>query len=365
MRLRSTAAVMLTAFTLGVQSLSPCHAGEPQGVAQPPAPGPPDATAQPNKLKLPETLLAPIAGYADDSAVESASTHKANEFAGKASLTSDTGQSIAWFLAAANEILAHRIEPACTYRLLGVAPGPNELAAALDRADKHIADAQTAFDRDAEPEPLPEADRSTHERIETLGAFSEGLRAFLLDEPGDDGARAARHAASRLAGLLEDNDPRVAAAAGLWQSTLRVRASGPARGLSVLDSALSEPSRQALPYAFFARLLRCRLLAQQGSFASALALLIQIEDRCDTWLAKKGDRANAFRATTLVELQVLRDWHQHLSEPKQARERKWCADRFAKLVTERLSEDDRTLYRLTAAIPIIAPPPDGNNAQDR
>ena len=80
---------------------------------------------------------------------------------------------------------------------------------------------------------------------------------------------------------------------------------------------------------------------QQESFASALALLIQIEDRCDTWFTKKEDRANAFRATTLVELQVLRDWHEHLSDPKQAKERQWCADRLAKLVKERLPEDDR------------------------
>lgn len=187
------------------------------------------------------------------------------------------------------------------------------------------------------------------------------MRAFLLGGDDPESLRASRRAASRLSVLLEDDNPQIAAAAGLWQACLRSRDSDPSRALELLDAALADLPRESLPFSFFARLLRCRLIAARGGHAAALALLTQIEDRCEDWLPDESQRNDAMRALALTEFQILRDWHGALTEPNQSEERQWCIDRARHLAAERFTEEHHSLLRLNPCIPLPAIPHNAKN----
>ncbi len=321
----------------------------------------------------PQMRLARMPGFDDDAAYMRSIADRASELSALASQADKPAKRIDLLLAAANLILARQLEPACSTALLQIVDEGNvwkeaELRSALDRADTLIEqafaamidEAFTAIEelREQEGPPADRLDELTR-RIETLRAFASGLRAYLLPGDGAEAGRVTRRAASRLSPLLEDQSRPVAAAATLWQACLRSRESDPTRALSLLDLALAKPREQALPYAFFARLQRCRIIADRGGSASALALLLQIEERCDDWLTSDADRANAARASQLVQLQILIDWHTRLeSSSEHDAERKWCADRISALREAAFDGDDNTVLRLTPAIPIVARPPD-------
>ena len=195
---------------------------------------------------------------------------------------------------------------------------------------------------------------------EALAAFSAAQRAYITsDEPGES-SMSPRRAASRLSSLLEDSDPQVAAAANLWQACLRSLEADPSRALAVLDLVLDDPSPKQLPYAFFARLLRCRLIAARGGFTASLALLLQMEPRLDKWIPSDADRATALRATALVEIQILRQWYDHLDASTQIAERRWCAERIDALRTERFGGSNATVFRLKNAVPLMQMTPGPN-----
>ncbi len=197
----------------------------------------------------------------------------------------------------------------------------------------------------------------SRQRLQTLRAFATGLRAYLLSGADEDGARDLRRAVSLLAPLLEDRRRSVAAAANLWQACLRSRSSQPARALSTLDPALADPPADSMPHAYFARLLRCRLVASGGGAAAALALLMQMEERCNDWLTSERERDDATRAAQFIRLQVMADWYHQLPETDGNHLRRWCADRITELINERFAQNGDTVLRLTPVIPIIARPP--------
>jgi hypothetical protein len=113
-----------------------------------------------------------------------------------------------------------------------------------------------------------------------------------------------------------------------------------------------------MPYAFFARLLRCRLIAARGGPATALALLMQIEERCDEWFTGDKEREEAVRAARLVRIQILVDWHDSLDSSGSASERQWCVERIKVLVDEHFGDNNGPVLRLTPAIPLLAQPPE-------
>jgi hypothetical protein len=127
--------------------------------------------------------------------------------------------------------------------------------------------------------------------------------------------------------------------------------------LPLLEPVLGVLQKDSLPYAFFGRLLRCRLIAAQGGYAAALALLTQMEDLCEEWMITEADRANALRTVSLVEMQILSGWHDSLSPSTHASERTWCADRLATLERDRFGEGENTVLRLRPAIPVLNLPP--------
>jgi hypothetical protein len=193
--------------------------------------------------------------------------------------------------------------------------------------------------------------------METLQAFGLALRVYLLSGDAPDAVRETRRAASRLSPLLEGSDIAVAKAAALWQAALRSREADPAPALSVLDMALADPPARSQPYGFFARLLRCRLIATRGGSAAAIGLLLQIEERCREWFKDGPERDAAIRTVQLVRIELMAGWHKELASAHRETERQWCADQIAILVAERFNEGSATVSRLAPAVPIIAPAP--------
>lgn len=343
-------------------------------------PGEPPSTstinlAAPPLTVLPPVRLGPIGESADVAAYLRAVTNRVDGLVRQAEDATEPMTRVGFFLAAANQILAYQLEPACTCEFLGiadrqVAADEDKLRPALDRADALLGKAQNELTTiSKETEPPGNHLRESEYRLETLQAFAGALRAYLLGRkdpgpggelpaaPGPSGTASARRAALQLSVLLEDPHHQVAAAAALWQACLRSGAPDLTRVMSLLPPALSDPPAQDLPFAFFSKLLRCRLLASSGGHAAALALAVQIEDRCDDWLSDEAERADAVRAATLIEIQILSDWHQHLAVSNQAEAQQWCAQRINTLIEERFPEGKRTVLRLTSAIPVIAPPP--------
>ncbi|MCH7977005.1 MAG: vitamin K epoxide reductase family protein [Bacteroidetes bacterium] len=196
------------------------------------------------------------------------------------------------------------------------------------------------------------------EEVQRLGAFGDALAACLTPAGDDSAYRRLRTAASGLSVMLEASDQRIAGAASLWQAALFLNAGLADRALALLEPALAAPPTKHVRPAFFARLLRCRAIAEQQRYTTALALLFQLEERCEEWFPVEADRGDALRAVTIVEWQVLRDWHEALDGESHAPQRQWCADKATAFLQERFTDQARAILRLGRSVPLIAAVPD-------
>ncbi|MDO8631187.1 MAG: hypothetical protein Q7R41_11905 [Phycisphaerales bacterium] len=317
---------------------------------------------------LPSVRLSPIPDFADDASyIRSISAH-VDEVAARAQQTDDPAGKAELLLAAANLILAQQLEPPSSLALLKLPAEESGgsatlLTDALDRADRLVADANEsirAIPARSEEEPgNPAPDEMTRlfRRAEALRAFADSQRAYLSSSDAAETASQRRRAASAIAPLLEDSDKPIASAARMWQAALRALEDDPAPALYILEPALMEPPPATLPYAFFSRLLRCRLIAARGGSAAALALLTQIEERANDWFTDAPRRADATRTCAFVRLQIVRDWYDRLSPATESDERAWCVAE-AQRINERHFKSVVTMLRLAPAIPLPAPPPD-------
>jgi hypothetical protein len=274
-----------------------------------------------------------------------------------------------WFLAASNLILAYELEPVCSRALLELEgheegnPAPADPQSAVLRAATLLERADEELRKEPEGEEDPaERRRMLQRQLSTLQAFRDGLRAYLAPGQGEERLAATRRAASGLSVLLEDSDPRVAAAATLWQATLRFQEGDRSAALSILDLPLSKPPKEATNHGFFARLLRCRILADQGGSAASVALLMQMEEQCEGWFREPAERDAAVRTAGWVQMGILGRQFDRLTEPSQQSARQGCADRMNALIRTHFDGEVRTLSRLNAAIPIIAEAPSPNPA---
>ena len=318
-------------------------------------------------LTLPVAPLAALEGFEGEAHAQRFYAQQVATLAQRAEQAADALERAKLQLTAANLILARQIEPACTRALLELpaAQTPDDLRSLFEQARTLLANAEEILSQDHLAEAAPGADEAQARRrsnladvLQVLQAFAAGLEAYLLPAGDAEEARTARKAASRLATLLEHDDQTVAVAASLWHAVLRARNGEPDRVLAFAPLALKEPRRQELPYAFFSRLLRCRLLAARADGpAATLALLYQLEERCNEWLSEPAVRAQAFRAASLVELQILSAWRERLSnDPKHQAARQWCSAQIRTVTEERFSDPSATVYRLVNAIPLLLPP---------
>ncbi len=325
------------------------------------------APESPTKNGIREVQLATMPGFADDAAFLESVTSRIAELQQQAGEAADAVRETGFILAAANLILAEQLEPPCSRKFLQLdrrKQGNDALVvtSALDRADLLLAEAETlihSLQGDSTDEiPLPSDKTKDLSRIVvTLKAFAQALRTYLVAAEGDP-VRAARRAASGLSVILEDDNPEISTAASFWQACLRAMEPDPATALDMLDRATADLPADALRFGFFSRLLRCQLVAARGSPATALALLMQVEERVNEWFKADTERVSALRTCAWLRLQSLQDWNDRLDAASHADERTWCESRIDTLRSEQFSDpSNTTVLRLNQAIPIIARPP--------
>ena len=327
-------------------------------------------SASANELPtLPVAPLAGLEGFEGEAQAQRFYVQQVAMLAQRAEQAADALERAELQLTAANLILARQLEPACSRALLGLPVGqtPADLRPLFERTRTLLADAGESLNQNRAPQAARGSDEPPTQRrsdladdLHVLEAFAAGLEAYLLPAGDAEEARTVRKAASGLATLLEHDDQTVAVAASLWHAVLRAQDGEPDRVLGFVPLALKEPGHQELPYAFHSRLLRCRLLAARADGpVAALALLYQLEERCHEWLSEPAERAQAFRAASLVELQILSAWHQRLGDPKHQAARQWCTEQIVAVIEERFSEPSAPVYRLVHAIPVLLPPGEG------
>ena len=299
--------------------------------------------------------LALADGFADESAYRQAIADEVARLVAQADKANTPGGQVRLRIQAANTILARGLEPACTCKLLGIEDSklvlqPAAVESWLTQVDELLRVAREACAR--APETWEDRARLRAEwRIGQLEGFAAGLRAFLLPAPANNTAW--RSAASALSLLREEDDPRVVAAAGLWQAQLRSVEEDKEPAMASLPLALSDPDDATMPYAMFSRLLRCRLIAARGQHAVALSLLAQIEERCEDWFDKDAARQDARRAAILVRTRILAAWADALDTPARSKQRQWCLDRRRSLLETHFIPGACTVMRLAPAIPML------------
>jgi hypothetical protein len=200
-------------------------------------------------------------------------------------------------LAAANLWLTVPAGPAATACLLGVATDLeiSQLHHAGTKASEHIAAARALLASDTQPDGPdgsdgPDGDAFSADaaragellRItDELAPFAELMATFGIDERQDSPTEAWAVAARGLATVREAPDTDLAASARLWQAFAWAKAGRLDRAKIVLPAATVPPETH--PYDFVSRLLRCRILADEGHFIAASTLLTQVQAACPNW----------------------------------------------------------------------------------
>ena len=354
-------ASLAVVVALQIPSVAAHAPGEPDKSPSVDAPTEPIGPETDDRMTLPIGRLAPHVGFDDDASYLQSVTERVADLATQADRAADAETEVVLLLSAANQLLGYQLEPACSRKLLGLSPADpareTELVRqTIDRIDQLIERAKRRLQQQSteDAKTPPSWVQPTTQRISALEGFAGALRVYLLPIDGEAPEGVIRKAASRLSELREDQRPAVSAAATFWQACLRAMGDDPKRALPLLDAAWSKPSTESLPYSFFGRLLRCRLVADGEGEASALALLMQIEDQCEDWIEDEGDRQNAVRAAQFTGARILIAWHDRLDASERADERAWCRKRLKKIAEEAFPTDGNTILRLTPAVPMIA-----------
>jgi hypothetical protein len=279
--------------------------------------------------------------------------------------TEERALRIERLLAAANFILARRIEPAATRYLLQIPERADRtaLASAVAEADPLLEEAAAAV-KQLEPSDELKAERieELERTLRTLEAFARALGAIAASAPSsepttpdeDELHRVRRKAAAGLAPSLEDTRPLVVAAATLWQSVLYGLTDELDRAMRLLPLTSKTFGRATAGTELFVRLQRCRYVARQGGYAAAIALLLGLEEQCVDAFAGDARKDEAVRAVALVRIQTLEQWEQALPTESET-ERTWCRQTAAAACREHFADEaDRAVLRLEAVIPVIA-----------
>ncbi len=154
-------------------------------------------------------------------------------------------------------------------------------------------------------------------------------------------------------GLLLDEDNRdVAESARLWQCLIFNKCDKSQRALDVLPLVLTPVESNSA--AFFARMLRCRILAEQGKTTLAQALLLKMEEQCDTWFSDERLQSEARCTLAWLRWRLAQQAQYSLSEIPQSSWKDFVER------TEEMIRDEKEpcqLFRLGSAIPDFGSPP--------
>jgi len=235
-------------------------------------------------------------------------------------------------LALANLWLAVPTAEAALAQLLGVADHRESalLYRASTHASEHIAATKALLAQASPTTTSGDTDASDATRsaelarvADELAPFAALMATFRVDQGRDADPEAWARAARGLATVREAPEATLAACARMWQAFAWSRAGRRERAKIVLPPATAAP--QTLPYDFVSRLLRCRILADEGQFVAANALLTQIRAACPRWLSQHD--APTIRAheklTLFLQCRVSSAWlaHGSIESSPEARER--------------------------------------------
>ena len=327
-------------------------AGTEQGRTGSPGTETPHESVAGDLPPIPEVQFAAPEGHENFAAYQDWVAQELHRLEQAAEQPDDPAERRVLLTTAANHALAHGLSLAATCRVLSIKGGvcDQDAAALIARVEKLLGRARIdpgqpegRIDQEADPAAAPD----TVDRKAALHDFAKALRAAMSpDRSLNDAGRAA---ASGLSRWREDPDPGISSAAGLWQAFIRSAEMDRTPALSILGLATTDPKPGTLPFAFFGRLLRCRLVAQDSP-AAALALLLQLEERCQTWFSGPQQEFAA-RTCAFVRLQILRQWCDRLDDPEKEEERRWCVDQVEKLTSDVAM--DPVLLPLSPVIPLM------------
>ncbi len=252
-------------------------------------------------------------------------------------------------LALANWLLAEPMARPATRVLLGAAAAKDadvfsERAAA---AGEHLRRARLLLKPD-----LPNA-RKLRVIAGTLEGFAK-VFAAVAAAPKDGKCEACAGAAIGLAAARESDKPAVASAALLWQSYAWELAGRQERALTSLPEALQRPVQ--MPWDFFSRLLRLRILADSGQPEVAMTLAIRIQTLCDQWFA--GEPAEAIaarkRLVSVVQYRIALAWRERLKNKGSAKAE--LEELISRIRKDLADADGAAVFTLAPPIPHLAAP---------
>jgi hypothetical protein len=267
----------------------------------------------------------------------------------RAKSTGDDAASVELLLALANFRLARQAEPAATRWLLG-RDSPEDRRSIARVAGTAKAEIKQAAD------VLARLERGTPDRRiggKPLSDWKEiaGQLSALADAQADaDQTRVEPGLLARLEELIKIKPSSLAAATRLWRFALMRQAGQGRQAMAQIPPATAKPND--LPYDFFLRLLHCRLLADEGGYAVATTLAVQMDSQCEGWF-DKSVRPEVRRAIALLLVDLNERWADRLRQEKigaQADRRRAAAQRLRQRL---LSGRDVTVYRLGLAVPIL------------
>jgi hypothetical protein len=207
-----------------------------------------------------------------------------------------------------------------------------------------------------EASEVKERRRTLRASVATLEAFAKFFAALAHCRPKTT-CDPCGEAALGLAVARESENADIAAAALLWQSLGWELAGRRERALTSLPNALAAPDQ--LPYDFLSRLLRCRLLAEDGKKSAAIALAIRIQALCDKWFVRQEGPGleEKRRLVAVLQYQFIREWIGQLD----AGDKNIATKLEARLsdVRKHLVDEDSplTVYYLETSIPILVQTP--------
>ncbi len=305
-------------------------------------------------------------GFDSELAYVRASEARVAELLDRASHAADELTAATLRLAAANLLLAEQLDAPCSLKLLRTLGLPDQEATGdvvdvLKHARALLDEVGQRIDKKMEQvadmdEDLAGSWAALQSNQTSLNAFLGALHVFLLPQEHDNVARALRRAASGLAPLLERAEPDIVAAAALWYAMLRAGEKSKRSALSVLDPVLKGRPTAGTNFAFYGRLLRCRLIADRSSPPTALALLLQLEDMLGDWFEEDESQGQAARSLLLLRAHILQVWKERLSSDAGTEERQFFDQRLEGIHAILKTPDARFL-RLGHAIPVLVPIP--------
>lgn len=195
---------------------------------------------------------------------------------------------------------------------------------ATRRARAHLEKARSGMSPDAAAEAEAEV-----ELLESFGGLFAALGGDLRTKAAQDRLI---DRCSPISLYFEESDGRLVESARLWQGVAYRLAGRPERALQALRPVLSAPADVRI--GLWARLERCRVLADMQEYAAAIALAQRISARVDGWFegADRASRKQAEDSVRWLRVELWRKWASKLSKDGRAAEAETAEKQAAALL---------------------------------